>query len=482
MLFRNSQPNKRHPLAVLALILLAVAPAQSTAPDPVTSYVQMTDELSADAARCNKIEMTSIGRSSTNTRDLWMVRCAAPGIDTTKTVRLMVLCRQHGDEPASTEAVLGLLSRIAEGKEDIITRELKKVTLYIVPMVNPDGADADTRLNGVGADLNRDWGKFSQSETRAVKQAVDAIRPHVIIDAHNWDAGDPHPFDCVEVALPTHDPLVESERSLQADAVQSLDQVGYNVRITGFGPKSDPRLAHRYFTDSGKIAMLVETHPGDSADTADFHRREQMYVALIRMLVRTLAHDSDFRRSRLDELEGYSNTKVAGAEKKLFAAPASTAPAPQPALPAAHPPVNHVTDSILWLMPICAVVFLGIAFKLSSRSPETRSIPGVSPRPGSARTQRDGLPRNRSSVDPVADPPRGAIKRWSRAMEPELFPFPATEWPKASRRDKHPCRYSPYGDEPWPPAEAYDRTPQTPSHDNPPPSRAEESCPPEISL
>ena len=34
-------------------------------------------------------------------------------------------------------------------------------------MANPDGAAARTRKNGVGADLNRDWGPFQQPETRA---------------------------------------------------------------------------------------------------------------------------------------------------------------------------------------------------------------------------------------------------------------------------------------------------------------------------
>ena len=80
-----------------------------------------------------------------------MARVADPAAPPpARTVRLLVLCRQHGDEPASTEAVLRLLRRIADGGDPTLRAGLRRVTLYVVPMVNPDGADAETRATGPG--------------------------------------------------------------------------------------------------------------------------------------------------------------------------------------------------------------------------------------------------------------------------------------------------------------------------------------------
>ena len=160
----------------------------------------------------------------------------------------MVLCRQHGDEPASTEAVLGLLRRIAGGGDPTLRAELRRVTLYVVPMVNPDGATAGTRVNGAGADLNRDWGTFSQPETRAVAHAVALLRPHVIVDAHNWDGGDHYNANCVEVTRDADTPLAQAAQALQAAGVAQLQASGYTVAATSYGPDADPHLAHRWFT------------------------------------------------------------------------------------------------------------------------------------------------------------------------------------------------------------------------------------------
>lgn len=53
---------------------------------------------------------------------------------------------------------------------------LKRFNLLIVPLVNPDGVDAGNwRHNSKGIDLNRDWGKFTQVETRLVGEKLDEI-------------------------------------------------------------------------------------------------------------------------------------------------------------------------------------------------------------------------------------------------------------------------------------------------------------------
>lgn len=102
--------------------------------------------------------------------------------------RLVVLLgRQHPPEvtgaiamQAFVEALVGTASR--DGLGD--------VQFLVVPMLNPDGtARGHWRANRGAVDLNRDWGDFSQPETRSVKSWLDAlpagVRPVLMVDFHS---------------------------------------------------------------------------------------------------------------------------------------------------------------------------------------------------------------------------------------------------------------------------------------------------------
>ena len=50
----------------------------------------------------------------------------------------------------------------------------KKFTVYVVPLMNPDGVDnGHWRHSKGGIDLNRDWSNFNQPETSAVKAFME---------------------------------------------------------------------------------------------------------------------------------------------------------------------------------------------------------------------------------------------------------------------------------------------------------------------
>ena len=317
----------RCPLTICALLFLGLGVHLGAAAQPnVTPYVRMTAQLKADAARSPLPRVASLGKSAKGGRDLWLVRLASPAADPAQTVRVLVLCRQHGDEPASTEAVLGLIHRVAEGGDPALRAALAHVTLYIVPMVNPDGAEADTRGNGVGADLNRDWGVFHQPETRAVAEAARLLRPDLVIDAHNWDGDDEYNADCVEVPRESATGLGKASHALQRLAVRDLAACGYPVHPTAWGADSDPRLAHRWFARRHVLSALVETQSGSSADVADFQNRQGMYAALIHSVVRHYAATYAAEKPRLDALEGNAPGDVR--EAVLFPTAAKTAARP----------------------------------------------------------------------------------------------------------------------------------------------------------
>lgn len=111
---------------------------------------------------------------------------------------LWLAARHHGNEPTSTEAVLNVIDYLLGRKEPgegalPVTRELwahraellGRVTFVVVPMANPDGADAYRRTNANGQDLNRDYLLFTEPESRNVRDAFWRAWPDAGLDLHN---------------------------------------------------------------------------------------------------------------------------------------------------------------------------------------------------------------------------------------------------------------------------------------------------------
>ena len=88
--------------------------------------------------------------------------------------RLLVVGCIHGDECAGA-AVTRLLVRRGP---------LPASSVTVVHDLNPDGSARQRRTNARGVDLNRDFGVFSQPETRAARRLIDRLRPTVTVWLH----------------------------------------------------------------------------------------------------------------------------------------------------------------------------------------------------------------------------------------------------------------------------------------------------------
>ena len=100
--------------------------------------------------------------------------------------RLVILLgRQHPPEVTGAIAMTAFVDALARRADT-----LGDVQVLVVPMLNPDGVvRGHWRANRGAIDLNRDWGDFTQPETRAVKAWLDAlpaaVRPVLMVDFHS---------------------------------------------------------------------------------------------------------------------------------------------------------------------------------------------------------------------------------------------------------------------------------------------------------
>lgn len=105
----------------------------------------------------------------------------------------------HGNEFEGADAILRIVEDLATSDARAVDKLLDRSRLHFVVTMNPDGRVANTRANGNGFDMNRDFITGSQAEVRAVRQALIDVQPLVMLDLHGYVNG-----TLVEPTTPPH--------------------------------------------------------------------------------------------------------------------------------------------------------------------------------------------------------------------------------------------------------------------------------------
>ena len=254
-----------HALVALAL-LLTLAPAHAeknlVRPAGTTRYSAMVQELNRllryDKAHEKRMTLSSLGHS-VDGRSLWMVTLGAGG-----SKRLFYLCRQHGHEPASTEGALAFMNKLVKAEDGTpIADYLKAVTVYVVPMANPDGSEAFLRHNAHDVDLNRDWIKRTQPETRALYAEISRLHPDLMTDQHELYPNDTRPdfTEVVSIGSGASANVIAACQDVQTVVSGAMATEGVSVVNHTITDTHPARLAHRFYAIKlGIPTVLFETN------------------------------------------------------------------------------------------------------------------------------------------------------------------------------------------------------------------------------
>lgn len=99
---------------------------------------------------------------------------------------ILLWSQMHGDEPTATSSLLDMIDFIGtHDQEPWISDILRKYTLLIIPMLNPDGAERFERRNAQGIDINRDARDLQTPEGRTLKAIRDRYEPFLGFNLHN---------------------------------------------------------------------------------------------------------------------------------------------------------------------------------------------------------------------------------------------------------------------------------------------------------
>ena len=104
---------------------------------------------------------------------------------------VFIIGRQHPPEVTGSLGLISFVETLA-GESELAQEFRRSFDVLVVPLMNPDGVqEGHWRHNMHGVDLNRDWVKFNQPETKAVAEMIlryrskSMPRPYLLIDFHS---------------------------------------------------------------------------------------------------------------------------------------------------------------------------------------------------------------------------------------------------------------------------------------------------------
>ena len=100
--------------------------------------------------------------------------------------KVLAWSQMHGNETTTTKSFFDFLKFISQKDafKDEIRDFLNNFTLYVIPILNPDGASLYTRNNANDIDLNREAQVLSQNESKILMNAFNELKPDLCLNLH----------------------------------------------------------------------------------------------------------------------------------------------------------------------------------------------------------------------------------------------------------------------------------------------------------
>lgn len=223
--------------------------------------------------------------------------------------KILMWSQMHGNESTTTKAVLDLINFL-KGNSELAALILQSCTLKIIPMLNPDGAMAYTRVNANEVDLNRDAQERTQPESLVLRKVFDEFKPDFCFNLHDqrtiFNVGETAQPATVSFLAPAHD----AQRSISTTRGVSMQLiVAMNEELQKYIPGQIGRYDDGFNSNCvGDTFQMLNTptilfesghYPGD-------YKREQtrkyIFISILKALevisnksIEQYAHDDYFK-------------------------------------------------------------------------------------------------------------------------------------------------------------------------------------------
>jgi zinc carboxypeptidase len=146
---------------------------------PCLRHAELVERLRALEARHRHcLTLEEVGRSVQG-RPLYLATLG------TGSRKVLLWSQMHGDEPSATPALLDVADTLLSWQSPETGAILDGLTLLMVPMLNPDGAERYVRRNAQAIDVNRDALSLTTPEGHALKAVRDRFQPELGANLHD---------------------------------------------------------------------------------------------------------------------------------------------------------------------------------------------------------------------------------------------------------------------------------------------------------
>lgn len=197
--------------------------------------------------------------------------------------KILMWSQMHGNESTTTKAVLDLLNYLNE-PTDLAKIILRECTLKIIPILNPDGAAAYTRINANKVDLNRDAQDRSQPESKVLRAVYDSFQPHFCFNLHDqrtiFNVGKNQKPATISFLSPAHDEerSISKTRGISMKLIVAMNSLMQQL-IPGHVGRYDDSFNYNCVGDAFQV-LNTPTILFEAGHFPDDYEREQtrMYI------------------------------------------------------------------------------------------------------------------------------------------------------------------------------------------------------------
>jgi hypothetical protein len=249
------------------------------------------------------VEMETAGRSAEG-RPIPLVRYGdGPA-------KVLLWSQMHGDEPTATMAMVDMLNYFATSPDDATARLIRdNLTILMIPMLNPDGAERFQRRTAQGIDMNRDALRLETPEARILREVHAAHKPAFGFNLHDQDprltVGTSTKVTAIALLAPAADEAkTDTPSRQQAKLVAAVFAETMKAFVAEHVARYDDTFEPRAFGDNiqrwGTSTVLVESG-GWPNDRDKMFLRRLNYVGLLTSLAAIA--DGTFDQARLTDYE-----------------------------------------------------------------------------------------------------------------------------------------------------------------------------------
>ncbi len=240
----------------------------------------------------SQFEVKVLGRSFQQ-REIYLVKW---GIGPKK---ILFWSQMHGNEATATLALIDLWSfLVAPGIQH--GQDLhSKLSLYFIPMLNPDGAQLFHRRTAMAIDMNRDARRLECPESRLLKDFAEKLRPDFAFNLHDqnnyYTPGDGPATAALSFLAPAYD----QSKAINTSRREAMQLIGglaaclqplLKGRIGRYDDAYEPRAFGELMQSSGIRTILVESGAWPD-DPEKQYIRELNFLALV-LAVRLIADNT----------------------------------------------------------------------------------------------------------------------------------------------------------------------------------------------